>query len=144
MGKNTSINNISHLRKNSLIPKLDFSKVQEKYNNENMKKISILNNSKVTKPNVKRDKDDIFEIENEKLKKKVEKYKKGYNEIKERYNNIKIKFKIISGKVEILETQIKRMTNRQSTEDITNKRFEIAENTSMVRYHILRMKNLFL
>ena len=41
--------------------------------------------------------------------------------------------------------QIKKMTNRQSTEDITNKRCDIVENTSMVfinfNFFILKQNN---
>lgn len=128
-----------HNKSNSFIPKLDFSKVQEKYNNENMKKINIVNNNKIVKPNNKRDKEETLEAENkslnkqnEKLRLKVDKYKNGYNDLKEKYKSLKVQFKLCCNKVEFLEMQIKRMTNRQSTEDITNKRFEMVENTSMV------------
>jgi len=129
----------NHTKSNSFIPKLDFTKVQEKYNNENMKKINIINHNKNTKSNVKKDKEEGLEIENknlanqnQKLKLRIEKYFNGYNELKEKYKNLKIDYKICKNKVDFLEMQIKRMTNRQSTEDITNKRFDIAENTSMV------------
>lgn len=128
-----------HNKSNSFIPKLDFSKVQEKYNNDNMKKINVINNNKIMKQNNRKDKEEFLEAEvtnlnklNQKLRLKLDKYKNGYKDLKEKYKSLKIQFKLCSNKVEFLETQIKRMTNRQSTEDITNKRFEMVENTSMV------------
>lgn len=128
-----------HNKSNSFIPKLDFSKVQEKYNHENMKKINVINNNKIIKPNNKRDKEESLEAENkilnkltEKLRRKADKYKNGYNDLKQKYKSLKVQFNLCCNKVEFLEMQIKRMTNRQSTEDITNKRFDMVENTSMV------------
>lgn len=133
-----------HNKSNSFIPKLDFTKVNEKYNNENMKKINIVNNNKIiNKPNTKKDREEFLEAENknfiklnEKLTKRITKYKNGYNDLKEKYNALKIQFKLCFNKNEVLEMQIKRMTNRQSTEDITNKRFEMVENTSMVNFDL--------
>jgi phage protein D len=128
-----------HYKSNSFIPKLDFTKVKEKYNNETMKKISVIKNNKIVKPINKKEKEEILEAENknfnnlnEKLRNKLNKYKKGYNDLKELYKGLKVQFKLCCNKIEFLDMQIKRMTNRQSTEDITNKRFELVENTSMV------------
>jgi len=130
-----------HERSNSFIPKLDFTKVQEKYNNESMKKINVVNNNKMIKPNCnnKKDKEESMEAEikilhllNEKLNGKVSKYKNGYYELKGKYKSMKVQFKLCCNKVEFLEVQIKRMTNRQSTEDLTNQRFDMVDNTSMV------------
>lgn len=135
-----------HKKSISLIPKLDFTKVQEKYNSETMKKISVLQN-KIPKTNLKkeREEDPDSELKNLKkqnsvLQKKLEKYKNGYIELKEKYKNLKSSFKISNNKIEFLEMQIKRMTNRQSTEDMTNKRTEHVENVSMV----INFKTFFL
>jgi len=127
----------------SLIPKLDFSRVQEKYNNENIKKNNLLNNNKFIKPIFKKELDGGLAVENknlkiqsEKLKKKVEKYKNGYEELKEKYKNLKIQYKLCNNKLEVLELQMKKLTNRQSTNETTNKRYEVVDNTSMVNFII--------
>ena len=120
----------------SLIPKLDLSKVQEKYNIENMKKINIPQ-LKIIKNIVKKE-NNVNDIEGkkknyEKLKKKLEKYQKGYMELKEKYIKLKEYAKLSNNKIELLEVQIKKITNGQSTEDVTNNRCDVIGNTSLVK-----------
>lgn len=143
----------THNKSNSLIPKLDFTKVQEKYNNENMKQVHVFGNKKnnndnkiikTTTTNNNNDnnkiKDDAFEKEKkslvnkvQKLKAKIDKYKSRYKDLKEKFIDLKVKYKLSNNKINFLETQIKRNSNIHSTGDLTNKRLEInADNVSMV------------
>ena len=131
----------NHHKSVSLIPKLDFTKVNEKYNNDNnnLKKIN-LNQNKISIKNLKREENETdskkLKRENEKNIEKIKKYKESYNKLKEKYKKLKSILKISNGRIEILEMQIKRIPG--STEDITNKRSDqIENNTSMVNFYFL-------
>lgn len=126
-----------HKKSTSVIPRLDFSKVHEKYNSETMKKINVvqIKNPKNEKNKKENDLENEIKILNKKnlsLQEKLDKYRNGYKTLKDSYIKLKKSLLKSNSKIEFLETQIKRMTNRQSTEDITNKRCDIVENTSMV------------
>jgi len=129
-----------HHKSISLIPKLDFTKVNEKYNNESMKKINLAQN-KISIKNLKREENDSefkkLKKENDKNIEKLKKYKERYNKLKDKYKNIKSLLKISNGRIDVLEMHIKRNTTLVSTEDITNKRSEQIENTSMVNFLLI-------
>jgi hypothetical protein len=141
---NRSINNKSSL---NLVPKLDFSLVNAKYQSETMKKVKIMDHKKLDKNLTKLEEELTNQIEklkndlkktnqiSESLQNKVEKYKKAYEDIKKKYSKEKENYKALNLKVEFLEIQLKKyFTPQASTDDLSYKQME--HNTSMVSFLI--------
>lgn len=145
----------AHIKSNSFIPKLDLSKVNEKYNIDNSKKVNVFidknnNNNTIIKPIITRENNIIvnnkpideiktFKKENtsllnkiEKLKTKLDKYKARFKELKEKYNDLKIKFKFSGNKINQLEEYLRKSSQLQTTEYVSDNKADNNDNISMV------------
>jgi chromosome segregation ATPase len=123
------------------IPKLDFSKVKEKYEAEEVKKVVVADQKK--KPLNKLE-EQIEKLKNElkqanktidDLNTRLEKYRSLYKVVREKLNKKTDIIKKNGQKIEQLETQIKKYGGMPSTEDISNKRN--LNNESIVRYNLI-------
>jgi chromosome segregation ATPase len=116
------------------IPKLDFSKVKEKYEAEEIKKTVIEKKKPLNKME-----EQIEKLKNElkqanktidDLNNRLEKYRSLYKVVREKLSKKTEIIKKNAEKIEILEAQIKKCGGLPTTEDISNKR----NDESIVKY----------
>lgn len=124
--------NSSILNKKSLIPKLDLTKVNNKYASESIKKppvpITKASESEKIKSELTAEKKLT-----EELKEKCNKYKNAYIEMKSKCKALNENLKALNAKLELMETQFKKCGLTPSTDELSYKN---NMNTSMVIFII--------